>query len=68
MKKIKIKTKGMHCASCEVLLKDALEELAGVKNAKASCKTGIVSVDFDTDKVTEREIIEIIKLEDYEVE
>ncbi|MBW3004654.1 cation transporter, partial [Candidatus Woesearchaeota archaeon] len=67
MKKIKIKTKGMHCASCEVLLKSVLEELEGVNDAKASCKTGIISVDFDEDKVNEKEIIELIKLEGYKI-
>ena len=67
MKNIKIKTKGMHCTSCEMLLKDALEELEGVNSATASYKTGIISVDFDDKKINEKEIIEIIKLENYEV-
>ena len=67
MKKIKIKTKGMHCTSCEVLLKSALEELEGVNNVKASCKTGIITVDFDDEKVFEKDIIEIIKMEGYKI-
>ena len=63
---IKIKTKGMHCSSCEMLIKDALEELAGVTKAEASHKTGVITVDFDASKVKEKDIIEIIKIEGYE--
>lgn len=66
--KIEIKTKGMHCTSCEMLLKDSLEELEGVSNIEASSKTGIVSVDFDETKITENKIIKTIKQEGYEVE
>jgi copper chaperone len=68
MTKIKIKTKGMHCGSCEILVKDALEELEGVNKAEASHESGVVSVDFDENKTNEKEIIEIVKLEGYEIE
>jgi len=60
-----IKTKGMHCHSCEILLQDALEEINGVEKAKADYKTGIVEVEFDENKVTKDKIIEIIKSEGY---
>lgn len=36
MKKIMIKVKGMHCKSCEVLIKDALEEIAGINGVSIS--------------------------------
>ena len=68
MTNIKIKTKGMHCTSCEMLVKEALEELDGVNKAEASHESGIVSVDFDKNKVSEKDIIEVIKLEGYEIE
>lgn len=67
MANIKVKTKGMHCSSCEILVKDALEELGGVNKAEASHESGIVSVDFDDNKVNEKDIIEVIKLEGYEI-
>jgi copper chaperone CopZ len=68
MVNVKIKTSGMHCPSCEMLIKDSLEELDGVDKAEASYKSGIVSVDFDSKRVTKEDIVEIINNEGYEVE
>tara|TARA_Y100000310_G_scaffold321029_1_gene378110 strand:- start:5812 stop:6015 length:204 start_codon:yes stop_codon:yes gene_type:complete len=67
MVKIEIKTKGMHCTSCEILVKDSLME-AGVDKVEASYKSGIISVDFDENKISKEDIIKIIKLEGYEIE
>lgn len=68
MVRIKIKTNGMHCTSCEMLIKDALEEVEGVSKAEAAHKTGIVSVEFNEKKVKKSDLIKIIKLEGYQVE
>ncbi len=68
MANISIKTKGMHCGSCEMLVKDALEELNGVGNVEASHKTGNVYVEFDKIIVKEQEIKEVIKKEGFGVE
>lgn len=51
MDSAKLKVEGMHCTSCEVLLKDALEELDGVASAEASIKDNAVFVRFDGGKV-----------------
>jgi copper chaperone CopZ len=59
--------KGMHCKSCEMLVKDELEELDGVKSASASAVKGKVLVDFDATKVKEKDLIEVIKKEGYKV-
>ncbi|MBR9691590.1 heavy-metal-associated domain-containing protein [Candidatus Woesearchaeota archaeon] len=67
MKNIKIKTKGMHCSSCEMLVKDSLEELDGVEKAEANFKSGIIGVNFDENKVTESNILKIIKSEGYKI-
>ncbi len=68
MANIKIKTKGMHCTSCEILLKEALEETEGVNKVEVSYKTGIVSVDYDAKKINQGDILEIIEIKGYEVE
>ena len=68
MANIRIKTKGMHCNSCEVLVKDSLEELEGVSTANADHKSGVIEVDFDDSKVSEKDILEVIKLEGYKIE
>jgi len=68
MSNIKIKTKGMHCPSCEMLVKDSLEDLDGVEKAEADFKSGIVSVDFDDSKIGLDKIKSIIKEEGYDTE
>ncbi len=67
MASIKIKTKGMHCSSCEMLVKDSLEEMEGVDTASADHKSGIVEVNFDENMVRKEKIMEIIKLEGYDI-
>jgi copper chaperone len=49
--KVKLEIKGMHCKSCEALLKDAFEEI-GVKSSKINSSTGIAIVEFDEKKVS----------------
>jgi copper chaperone len=59
--------KGMHCHSCETLIKDSLEEANGVRSAKAFHEKGTVEVDFDESKINDEKIIAVIKNEGYEV-
>jgi len=63
--KQKIKVKGMHCKSCELLITDSLNDL-GVE-AEADYKKGEVSVEFDPGKVTLKQIHKAIEENDYEV-
>lgn len=42
---------GMRCSNCEVLVKEALEELAGVSSAQASQREGSVTVEYDEQQV-----------------
>jgi len=67
MKVICFDVKGMHCPSCETLLKEDLEELAGVKSAAASHKTNKVVVEFDEKKTSEKEIKQVMKALKYKV-
>ena len=55
----KYKVKGMHCNSCEFLIKDVLEEI-GVK-AKADHNKGEVTLKFDENKVNIYKIKEVLK-------
>lgn len=45
--KTKLTVKGMHCKSCETLIKDTLLEIKGVRSATADNKKGEVIVDHD---------------------
>jgi copper chaperone CopZ len=67
MKKTIVKVKGMHCKSCEMLIKDALEEEKGVSRVNASYENGEVIVIYDHEKINENKIKSIIKEEGFEV-
>ena len=44
------KVEGMHCASCEMLLADAIGEIAGVEKVAADSKKGTVTITADDAK------------------
>jgi copper chaperone CopZ len=67
MKKQTFKVTGMHCTSCEMLIKEELED-NGVKNANASHKNNTLDVEFDETKIDEKKIRSIIEKEGYKVE
>ena len=60
------KVTGMHCASCEMLVKDDLED-AGVKVIEVSAKKNLVKVDYDEKKINDTKIKTIIESEGYKV-
>lgn len=57
---------GMHCSSCEEIIKDSLADLPGITHSEVSSKKGIVCVEFDH-RTNEGKIREIIEKEGYEV-
>lgn len=66
MKRLELKVKGMHCSSCEMLLKDSLED-AGAKALEISHKKGMAVVEYDEGKLDEPAIKSIIRKEGYKV-
>ena len=66
MKNVLYNVKGMHCKSCETLIKDSLEEIDGVQKVDVSHERGYVKVTFDEKKVNEDKIQSAIKKEGYE--
>jgi len=68
MKKIQLKIKGMHCVSCENLIKESILELNGVKNAKVDYTTEKATIEFDNKKTDVRNILKTIKNIGYEPE
>lgn len=61
----KFKVKGMHCHSCEFLIKDVLEEI-GVE-AKANQEKGEVMLKFDENKVSLNKIKQVLKENKYQL-
>jgi len=66
MKKKEIKINGMHCKSCEMLIKDELMEL-GVKECEIDHKSGKAKLTFD-DSISLDSIKSIIKKQGYGVD
>jgi uncharacterized protein len=60
--------KGMHCKSCEMRIEDALKEVSGVLEAKASKDEDRVSVIFDERLIDEGRLKSIIRKNGFEVE
>ena len=62
----KLKVKGMHCASCEVLIKDSLQEI-GV-SADVNVPAGeVILKNFDEKKMDMKKIIHAIEENGYTV-
>ncbi|MBC9003654.1 heavy-metal-associated domain-containing protein [Micromonospora aurantiaca (nom. illeg.)] len=51
---------GMHCASCGMLIDDALEDLDGVTSSTTSLRAGQAKVDLDPDRCTPDDVIAAI--------
>lgn len=66
MKKITLDVKGMHCQSCETLIKDELMEL-GVDKCEANHIIGKVVVTFDESKISFDAIKSAIAKQGYKV-
>lgn len=61
------KVRGMHCASCGMLIDEALEELRGVELAKTSVRKGTTTVTFDPAVANHKLIAKAIKKAGYTV-
>jgi copper chaperone CopZ len=62
---IKLLVEDMHCPSCPKLIELSLKEAEGVKVIKASLKTKIVMVEYDSSCVSPDDLVEIIKESGY---
>lgn len=65
-RRIDFQINGMHCQSCEVLIKDELSSIPGVKNISIDHKTGKASVVTTNGKTTDQAIINAVKNAGYE--
>jgi copper chaperone len=65
--KTKLTVKGMHCKSCEEILKDEFEE-NNVKVLKIDHKSGNLELEYNEKEISLEKIKQIIKDEDYKVE
>jgi len=65
-RKIDLQINGMHCQSCEMLIKDELSSLPGLKNIVIDHKTGKASVIAANKQTVDTAIVDAIKNAGYE--
>ena len=58
---------GMHCTSCAMNIDGALEDTDGVFSSETSYAKAEVKIDFDSQKVTEKKLVQMIKAEGYTI-
>ena len=67
MTKLVLKVKGMHCASCAILIDKLLGKQEGVTSSKTSYGAGKVALEFDESKITLEKIDEFVNKLGYDV-
>lgn len=65
---LNFQVKGMHCGSCETLIKDELSELNGISDVSVDHKTGKGSLLLSSTKTTNEDIIDVIANAGYKAE
>ena len=65
--KTEIQVSGMNCGSCELLVREALEEVDGVSEAEVSHLKGSVVVDYEPEKVSIASLAAIIEEQGFKV-
>lgn len=66
--KKKLKIEGMHCNSCVINIEFDLEDIEGVKSARASLVKQECEVEFDEEQVAAEVIIQTIKKTGYQAQ
>lgn len=64
-KLVKLKIEGMHCASCETLIKDELSEVKGVGDIKVDAKLGEGTVMIDTELTGINDLLDAVEKAGY---
>jgi Cu+-exporting ATPase len=65
---LKLKTTGMHCPSCSMLIEMTVGDLDGVQAVKSDHRTGETDVTYDPSRITPDEIVEAIRSAGYGAE
>ncbi|MBI3980726.1 heavy-metal-associated domain-containing protein [Candidatus Microgenomates bacterium] len=56
----------MHCASCAMNIDGELEDTDGIKNANTNYARAVTEVEFDPEKITPQQIVQVIKNTGYQ--
>lgn len=66
MEKVTVPIKGMHCASCALMIEKTLSKTEGVKEVKVNYGTEKASIEYDKDKVSLTKMSDLLKPFGYE--
>jgi len=66
--KNELRVSGMSCGGCQLLVKEALEEVQGVTSAEASFRDGVIAVDYDPEAVSMADIKAVIEEQGFKVQ
>ncbi len=68
MENINLKIAGMHCASCALNIEKSIKKQPGVKNANVNYANNQAKVEFDIQKISRNDLVEVIsQAGDYKV-
>ncbi len=65
---VKLKTTGMHCQSCSMLIEMTVGDLDGVSEVKSDYRTGETDVTFDPERIDTEQIVDEIRKAGYGAE
>jgi copper chaperone CopZ len=65
---VRLKTTGMHCGSCAMMVGMTLEDVPGVLTAKSDYPSGMTEVTFDPDVVDTGRLVAAIESAGYGAE
>ncbi|MFH1172927.1 MAG: sulfite exporter TauE/SafE family protein [bacterium] len=68
LKKIQVQIKGIHCASCQVLIETEIKALAGIKDIKVNYQNGDGQIEYEDNLISQAQIFAAIAKLDYQVE
>ncbi|GAA3390348.1 heavy-metal-associated domain-containing protein [Cryptosporangium minutisporangium] len=60
-----IQVTGMHCASCGLLVDEAVEDLPGVKASSTSVRAATTTVELDTARCAPADVLDAINATGY---
>jgi copper chaperone len=63
-----LKTTGMHCGSCAMLIDMTVGDLSGVDSVKTDYASGVTEVSYESDAVSVDAIIDAIRSVGYDAE
>jgi P-type Cu+ transporter len=61
-KKVTLKITGMHCMGCAQGVEKALKGVSGVSAASVNLQAAKASVEFDSDKTSENDLLKAVKV------